>query len=55
MTGDHDEPTFANDVDGSPTPDITTTPGVIPQTPIPGQAPSREQARRDAEGGTEEG
>ncbi len=55
MPGDHEPPTFANDVDGLPTPDITTTPGVIPQTPIPGKAPSREQAKQDAEGGANEG
>ncbi|QQP91894.1 hypothetical protein IGS68_12105 [Skermanella sp. TT6] len=41
-----DEPTFANDTDTPETPSIETTPGVLPQKPIPGKAPSREQADR---------
>jgi hypothetical protein len=41
-----DEPTFANDTDTPETPSIETTPGVLPQKPIPGEAPSREQADR---------
>lgn len=41
-----DEPTFANDTDTPETPSIETTPGVLPQKPISGEAPSREQADR---------
>lgn len=46
MTRDRDEPSFANDVDGQQIPSIETTPGTIPQTPLPEKAPSRPQSRR---------
>lgn len=49
MTDRRDEPSWANDPDGNQIPDITTSPGTIPQTPLRGRAPSRRQARRDAE------
>jgi len=59
MGREHDEPTFANDVDGQQIPSIETTPGTIPQTPLPGRAPSRPQADKAAEtgggGGPQEG
>lgn len=44
MSREHGEPTFANDKDGQQIPSIETTPGTIPQTPLPGKAPSRPQA-----------
>lgn len=47
MNRDHDSPTFANDTDGQQIPSTETTPGTIPQTPLPGRAPSRPQADRD--------
>ena len=39
-----DKPSFANDTDGQQAPSIETTPGTIPQTPLPGRAPSRPEA-----------
>ncbi|EWY36663.1 hypothetical protein N825_25930 [Skermanella stibiiresistens SB22] len=39
-----DKPAFANDTDTPETPSIETSPGVLPQKPIAGEAPSREQA-----------
>ena len=41
---DRSKPTFANDTDGLQAPSIETTPGTIPQTPLPGRAPSRPDA-----------
>jgi len=41
---DQDKPTFANDTDAPETPSLETTPGILPQKPIAGEAPSREQA-----------
>lgn len=49
-----DKPTFANDLDGSQAPSIETTPGTIPQTPLPGRAPSRPEADGNSEVGTED-
>ncbi|WP_207456093.1 hypothetical protein [Azospirillum sp. SYSU D00513] len=46
---DRDDPTFANDMDGLPTPSTETSPGIIPQTPLPGRAPSRPQADENSE------
>jgi hypothetical protein len=46
MARDRDEPSFANDVDGQQIPSIETTPGTIPQTPLPDTAPSRAQSDR---------
>ena len=43
---DQDKPTFANDTDTPETPSIETSPGILPQEPIAGEAPSREQAGR---------
>ncbi len=48
MSRRRDAPTFANDVDGQQIPSIETTPGTIPQTPLPGKAPSRPEASRKA-------
>jgi len=45
MARDRDKPSFANDVDGPRIPSIETTPGTIPQTPLPDAAPSRPQSR----------
>jgi hypothetical protein len=45
-TTDKDEPNFANDTDTPETPSTETSPGVLPQKPIAGKAPSREQAER---------
>ncbi len=50
-----DEPTYANDPDGLPAPSTETTPGTIPQTPLPGRAPSRPQAERAGRDGPEGG
>lgn len=50
MSRENDEPTFANDVDGPQVPSIETTPGTIPQTPLPGKAPTRPQADRPRQG-----
>jgi hypothetical protein len=41
---DKDEPNFANDTDTPETPSTETSPGILPQKPIAGEAPSREQA-----------
>ncbi|WP_448189021.1 hypothetical protein [Azospirillum sp. sgz301742] len=49
MARERDNPKFANDVDGQQIPSIETTPGTIPQTPLPGKAPSRPQADRPPE------
>ena len=49
-----DKPTFANDLDGLQAPSIETTPGTIPQTPLPGRAPSRPEADSNSEVGTED-
>ncbi|HYI69381.1 MAG TPA: hypothetical protein VEX87_06540 [Skermanella sp.] len=43
---DKDEPNFANDTDTPETPSTETSPGILPQKPIAGEAPSREQAGR---------
>ncbi|WP_448204066.1 hypothetical protein [Azospirillum sp. sgz302134] len=51
---DADTPTFANDRDGLQAPSIETTPGTIPQTPLPGRAPSRPEAKRNSEVGTDD-
>ncbi|WP_207477110.1 hypothetical protein [Arenibaculum pallidiluteum] len=48
MAGTRDKPTFANDPDGNQIPDIATSPGIIPQAPLPEKAPSRPQAERPA-------
>lgn len=45
---DSDKPSFANDTDGQQAPSIETTPGTIPQTPLPGRAPSRPEAATDS-------
>jgi hypothetical protein len=45
-----DAPSFANDLDGQRMPDISNSPGVIPQEPLPDRAPSREQAEAAAKG-----
>ena len=37
---------FANDTDSPETPSTETSPGILPQKPIAGEAPSREQAGR---------
>ncbi|WP_431860794.1 hypothetical protein [Azospirillum sp.] len=50
MSREQDRPTFANDTDGQQTPSTETTPGTIPQTPLPGKAPSRPQADRPQDG-----
>ncbi len=52
---DADKPTFANDTDGLQAPSIETTPGTIPQTPLPGRAPSRPEAGSDSKVGEKEG
>jgi hypothetical protein len=44
---DRDDPTFANDTDKPENPSTETSPGILPQTPIAGEAPSREQADRN--------
>lgn len=49
MGRERDDPTFANDTDGPRVPSIETTPGTIPQTPLPGKAPSRPEADRPSE------
>lgn len=54
MARERDKPTLANDADGSQIPSIETTPGIIPQTPQPEKAPSREQAKRTDEERTDE-
>ncbi len=41
-----DKPNFANDTDTPETPSTETSPGILPQKPIAGEAPSREQAGR---------
>jgi hypothetical protein len=43
---DQDKPTFANATDAPETPSLETSPGILPQEPIAGEAPSREQAGR---------
>jgi hypothetical protein len=43
---DRDEPNFANDTDTPENPSTETSPGILPQKPIAGEAPSREQAGR---------
>lgn len=48
---DADKPTFANDTDGLQAPSIETTPGTIPQTPLPGRAPSRPEAGSNSDVG----
>ena len=45
---DRDKPTFANDTDTPETPSLETSPGILPQKPIAGEAPSREQAHEQA-------
>jgi len=45
---DRSKPTFANDTDGLQAPSTETTPGIIPQTPLPGRAPSRPDADGDS-------
>ena len=55
MGREHDDPAFANDEDGQQIPSIETTPGTIPQTPLPGRAPSRPQASPPAEERPQEG
>jgi hypothetical protein len=44
---DRDNPSFANDTDTPETPSIETSPGILPQEPIAGEAPSRKQASRE--------
>ena len=46
---DKDNPTFANDTDTQQTPSIETSPGILPQKPIPDRAPSRKQAADQAD------
>jgi hypothetical protein len=49
-SADKDNPTFANDTDTQQTPSTETSPGILPQEPIPGRAPSRSQPKdRDAQ------
>ncbi|PWC38927.1 hypothetical protein [Azospirillum sp. TSO22-1] len=55
MSREQNQPTFANDTDGQQIPSIETTPGTIPQTPLPGKAPSRPQANRPHEGRPQDG
>ncbi|MBP2293052.1 hypothetical protein [Azospirillum rugosum] len=50
---DADKPAFANDTDGLQAPSIETTPSTIPQTPLPGRAPSRPEAGAKSEVGEE--